>query len=169
MDNKCYFCDEEASVRFVRIDAFGQMFELFSCPKHKPKTLEGGYDFFENTPGRKLEIALSHYFCPVCGCSKAWVEENKQLGCPKCYEIFSDFSKTFLKGYKNCPIFLGKIPKLKKMVSFSTLEEAYKPRLKYWETCKQSFIKAENFEAAQRYQKQIDRVGQEIEDASAHI
>lgn len=169
MKNKCHFCNEEASVRFVRIDAQGRMFEIFLCPEHKPETLEAGYDFYENISGRKLDVALSHHFCPICGCSKAWVEENKHLGCPKCYEIFSDIAKPFLKGFKDCSIHLGKIPKLKEFSSFSTLEEAYKPRLQYWEMCKQKFVKTENFEAAQRYQKQIDTINQKIEDASVNI
>ena len=53
--------------------------------------------------------------------------------------------------------------------SFSTLEEAYKPRLQYFEACKEKFIKSENFEAAQAYQKQIDMIEKGIEDASVNI
>lgn len=169
MNNKCQFCSEEATVRLVRVDAHGQMSEVFLCPKHEPKSWEAGYDFCEEVSGRKLDVALSHHFCPNCGCSKAWVEGNKRLGCPKCYETFSDFVKPYLKGFKDCPVYLGKVPKPNKFTSFSTLEEAYKPRLEYFETCKEKFIKSENFEAAQNYQKQIDTIKKEIADASTHI
>ena len=169
MNNKCQFCNEEATVRFVRIDAHGQMSEIFLCPKHKPESLEGAYDFCENVVGRQLDVGLSHHFCPVCGCSRAWVEKNKHVGCPKCYEVFSDFVEPYLKGFKDCSVYLGKVPKLNTFSTFSTLEEAYKPRLQYWETCKEKLIKSENFEAAQSYQKQIDTVKKAIKNASVNI
>ena len=169
MNNKCHFCNEEATVRLVRIDDRGQMTEIFLCPKHKPENWEARYDFCENAAGRQLDVALSHHFCPVCGCSKTWVEEHKHLGCPKCYEVFSDFVKPYLKGFKDCSVYLGKVPQPNEFSSFSTLEEAYKPRVEYWEECKEKFIKSENFEAAQGYQRQIDILKKELEDASVDI
>lgn len=171
MSNKCQFCNNEACVKIVNIDVKGCVQEVFLCKKHaeeKCTFAEGAYHFLENIPAKNSGIALSKHFCPHCGCSKEWVEKTKHMGCPHCYKVFDDLISEWMHCFKNHAIHFGKIPAQMKC-SEKLINAAYKPRLEFFETQMQVFIKAENFEEAHSCRKIIKKILKEKENASINL
>lgn len=171
MSNKCQYCEAEACFKIVSIDVDGCVQEAFLCKKHaKEKGIleQGAYQFLENISAKNCGIALSKHICPYCGCSKEWVEKTKRMGCPHCYDIFSDFVKQSVHHFKNNDIHLGKIPRWLRNPK-KVLTRLYAPRLHFFETRMEAFVKAENFEGAQEYRKNIKKILKEMENAPINI
>lgn len=171
MSNKCQYCNAEACLKIVNIDVDGCVQEVFLCKNHaKEKGVfeQGAYQLLENISAKNCGIALSKHICPYCGCSKEWVTKTKRMGCHRCYAVFSDLENQWSHPFKNNTVHLGKIP-IPKKTSEKELTLIYAPRLRFFETKMQAFVKAENFEGAHQCRKIIKKILKEKENASINI
>ena len=150
--SKCCQCEKEATVQLVDIDVHGRMREAFLCEKHAkacgvftPNT----FQLIDGLPTQDRGILLSNHLCPSCGCTREWLEENKRVGCPQCYQTF-----TALKphGFKNVIVYFGKIPASQQNAP------SFQPRLQYLQEKLKKLMERECFEAAKTCQKQIQLI-----------
>lgn len=171
MSNKCQYCEAEACLRIVNIDVDGCVQEVFLCKKHAEEKgifEQGAYQLLGNISAKSCGIALSKHICPCCGCTKEWVTKTRRMGCHRCYTTFGDLVSQWSHAFKNNIVHLGKIPKSRK-TSEKELTLVYAPRLRFFETKMQTFVKAENFEVAHECRKIIKKILKEKENASINI
>lgn len=154
--SKCCLCEQSATVHLIDVDANGRMCETFLCHKHAEShrvLMPNSYQLMDSLPNYDKGIVLSNHICPTCGCTKEWIENTHQAGCPNCYTIFKGLR---LKGPNDCCVHFGKIPQ--RQLS----PEAFQPRLHYLQNRLQAAIDTDRLEAAQQIQKQIRTIEKAI-------
>ena len=169
MGSKCQFCEKPATICAVKIDAVGCMKEVFLCKTHakaRGAYLEGGYAIIDDVVGKKTGIVLSHNICPKCGCSREWIEDSQHLGCAECCRVFPEVVEQVYRGFKNCPVYLGKVPSTSHK---ETMKTFFLPRLQFLEDRMRTFVQAENFEEAHKIKSEVQRIKQNFSDASVDI
>jgi protein arginine kinase activator len=109
----CQICMKYSAVYHVPKIISSQIVLMHLCKECANKTqtqeLSNGFDdrihyileglIRSKTEGKRPVI---HLKCPVCGTTLRELRDSKPLGCPQCYETFSDYLKKEiqLKGYE---------------------------------------------------------------------
>ncbi|MFM7180717.1 MAG: UvrB/UvrC motif-containing protein [Verrucomicrobiales bacterium] len=114
----CDLCSEKATVYFTQIiDGKMQKVNLCEkCAKEKGVTDPTGFALADllfgigqqqkvgRPPGRRAES------CPQCGLTAEQLKKTGRVGCPKCYEVFSDSLSSILKAMHKGLCHHGKVP-----------------------------------------------------------
>ncbi|MDR0532791.1 MAG: UvrB/UvrC motif-containing protein [Verrucomicrobiales bacterium] len=87
--------------------------------------------------------------CPVCGFSEQELRKTGRLGCPKCYEVFTDIVKEALHDAQRASHHTGKIPhNLQKQIETESQRQDLEQALA-------EAIHSENYEQAAQLRDQL--------------
>ena len=95
--------------------------------------------------------------CPTCGCSYAEIVKNGKVGCPDCYETFSDELKRMIQSVHGTTSHTGNVP------SRHRARQERNARLKELKKQLQDAVKDENYESAAQLRDEIRKLEAENE------
>ena len=98
--------------------------------------------------------------CPVCKYTAESFKKNGRMGCPSCYEFFSDTIRSLLPDMHRGNRHAGKIP-----VTMFTIEDL-RLQLADFEVKLQDAISQEDFENAAQYRDRITELKTKVESAA---
>ncbi|TFE67319.1 excinuclease ABC subunit B [Methylacidiphilum sp. Yel] len=113
---KCAFCNEMATVHLTQIVG-EKMQKIDLCEKcAKEKGISDSMAFSLTDMLLGDETAKNHIHegelsCPQCGFTETDFKKTGRLGCPACYETFSEIVETILKDMHKGVVHKGKTPK----------------------------------------------------------
>jgi len=90
--------------------------------------------------------------CPACGCELQVLRDSGLLGCPGCYDHFSDHVQPLIQRYHRASTHLGKAPRAREPQAARRLE------IGQLRTGLEAAVVAEDFEEAARLRDQIARL-----------
>ena len=130
---KCSHCTQPATIHVTKVigDQVLKLGVCAACP-HAAKLKTGvAFDLIEGGEASVMQElpSESKVACPSCGLTPADFKEHGRLGCPQCYEVFSEkLSPLLLKLHGNSEHF-GKAPHGRQRVISQEQIETLKRRL----------------------------------------
>lgn len=127
-----------------------------SCSKNKGVTDPTGFALADLLLGlgaaEELEKSAPVQHCPSCGFSQSDFKKTGRLGCPQCYETFSEGLDSLLKAMHKGTRHVGKIPSR----SFKHLQTD--ARLKDLQENLEKAVSEENYESAAQLRDEIRKI-----------
>jgi protein arginine kinase activator len=153
----CDLCSNKASVYFTQIiDGKMQKVNLCEkCAREKGVTDPTGFALADllfgigqqqnvgRPPGRRPES------CPQCGLTADQLKKTGRVGCPKCYEVFSESLSSILKAMHKGLCHHGKVPA--RLIE----SRARSMRLRELKSALEQAVAEERFEDAAAYRDDI--------------
>lgn len=148
---KCDLCSKSARY-FVSLVAKGAVETKSCCEDHAIKLgllEQGAYGYLDNFDlGQSGDSAT----CPKCGFSQLNLGRNGRLGCPNCYEVFTDIISEIVKRIQKKPQHSGKFPHgLDSSIVYASELKTLKVEL-------DKAITAEDYEKAAALRDQINKI-----------
>ncbi|MEM1072381.1 MAG: UvrB/UvrC motif-containing protein [Planctomycetota bacterium] len=103
---KCDHCDKEATVEEVLLVGDSYVY------KHMCESCASEVGLLKSGAGGRSEPTPSDSACPRCGMTFQAFRESKRLGCPACYDAFTDrLGPVLSRAHDGATHHTGKVPK----------------------------------------------------------
>ncbi|VVM05055.1 Protein-arginine kinase activator protein [Methylacidimicrobium tartarophylax] len=113
---KCHFCEEPATVHLTQIVG-GKVQKVHlceNCAKEKGVSDPSVFSLADLLLGDSRDetqlLSKNEPTCPQCGFTQSDFKKTGRLGCPHCYEVFSEIVDSMLRDMHKGVLHKGKMP-----------------------------------------------------------